>query len=108
MNYTPVILCLLGLAGVLLHNLVKLDTINRRAKGKVNFAQYIALEKFTILISLIIVVIGAFFLQHEMTQLEAVAKYLGFGFLTLGYFAQSVLVKLMGGASKYIDRTGGQ
>lgn len=105
MNYTPVILCLLGLAGVLLHNLVKLDTINRKAKGKVNFAQYIALEKFTILISLIIVVVGAFFLQHEMAQLEAVAKYLGFGFLTLGYFAQSVLVKLMGGANKYISHT---
>lgn len=104
MTYTPIILFVIGVAGILLHHLIKMDSINRANKGRINFPEYFALEKFTFLISLIVVGLGAFFLQHEMTQFEKVAKYLGFGFLTLGYFAQSILVKLMGRAQSYISK----
>lgn len=103
MSYTPIILCLLGFVGILLHNLIKLDSLNRAGKGKVNMGQYLSMERFTIFISTIVVTVGAFFLQHELSQFEQISKYLGFGFITLGYFAQSLVVKLMGRAQKYIN-----
>lgn len=103
-GYSMWILFLLGVIGILLHNLVKLDTLNRQGAGKINFGKYIALERFTILISLIVVFVGAFFLKQELGRnFELFAKWVGIGFITLGYFATSILTKWMGGAQKYLD-----
>ena len=101
MNYTNLVLMGLGLLGVLLHNLVKINDLNKNSQGNVNLAQYLKLERFSILIS-IIVVGCCVMVKGEIKQLEAASKFLGIGFVALGYMAQSVLVNIMGKASKVI------
>lgn len=103
-GYSMWVLFLLGIAGILLHNILKLDTLNRQGAGKINFGKYIALERFTILASLIVVFLGAFFLKKELGQnFELFTNWVGIGFITLGYFATSILTRWMGAAQKYLD-----
>ena len=97
MNYTNLTLVLLGLTGILLHNLIKLNDINRANDGNVNILKYWRLERFSILIS-VIVVIGALIAKTEIAQLEQVGKWLGLSFVAIGYMAQSIVVKFMGKA----------
>jgi hypothetical protein len=101
--YTPILLAALGMIGILLHNLVKLDSLNRAANGKVNFWAYIAVERFSIIIS-ILVVIGATITSQEVQELARAGKWLGVGFIAIGYLAQSILVKLMGTAQRYLNK----
>ncbi|HEU4608697.1 MAG TPA: hypothetical protein VFS31_11355 [Chitinophagaceae bacterium] len=102
--YAPAILFILGCIGVLLHNLIKLNQLNRANDGTVNLGKYFALERFTIIISLIVVGSSAFILNHEISQMDKMVKFLGVGYITLGYFAQSILVVTMGRAQKYIEK----
>ena len=105
MDYTQFTLFGLGMFGILLHNLIKLNQINRKNKGVVNYAAYIALEKFTIIISVCVVFI-ALIAQHEIKQLEGVGKWLGLAFFTIGYSAQSIVVSLMSKTDEFIkDKT---
>ena len=92
----------LGLLGVLLHNLVKLNDLNKECQGHLDFGQYFRLEWISILIS-VIVVIGATEVSQEIVQLEQAGKWLGFGFIAVGYLAQSLLVKVMGKAQAFMD-----
>lgn len=101
--YTPIVLAALGMIGILLHNLVKLDSLNRAANGKVNFWAYLAVERFSIIIS-ILVVAAATVTSHEVKELANAGKWLGGGFVAIGYLAQSILVKLMGNAQKYLNK----
>lgn len=103
MNYTPFILFFLGLLGILLHNLIKIDSLNRAAKGDLNFKQYIKLEWPTIIISVIVVGI-ALIAQREINQLAIVGKYLGLAFVAIGYMAQSILVSYMGRAENFLNQ----
>lgn len=103
-TYSTFILCFLGMIGIVLHNLVKIDSLNRKGQGSINLRQYFLVEWVTILISVIVVCLGAFFLQKELKQyFEMFTKYVGIGFLFFGYFAQSLLVKAAGKGEKYID-----
>ena len=101
-NYHIITLVAFGLLGVLLHNLVKLDSINRQSDGKVNLLKYFALERFSIFISIIVVVCAAMASQ-EIKELKLAGNYLGLGFISIGYLAQSILVKAMGKVSKNIN-----
>lgn len=107
MNYTNLTLVLLGLTGILLHNLIKLNDINRANDGNVNILKYWRLERFSILIS-VIVVIGALIAKTEIAQLEQVGKWLGLSFVAIGYMAQSIVVKFMGKAQKFVDNQSNQ
>jgi len=100
-NYTQAALLVFGIAGILLHNLIKLDTINKKEGPSFSFWKYLKTERFSILISLIIVAV-AVVASQEIKQLELVGKWLGLGFLAIGYMGQSILVKYMGKASKAI------
>ena len=102
MNYTPLVLFGLGLLGVLLHNLVKMDQINRKYDGLLNFRKYFMLERFSITISVCIVIVGLL-IRSEVKQLESVGKWLGVSFFTLGYMAQSILAAYMGKAEKTVN-----
>lgn len=103
MEYTNIILGGAGLIGIVLHNLIKLDSINRSNDGHVNFSKYMALERFSILISLFVVA-ACVMASHEIKQLQIAGNYLALGFVAIGYLAQSILVKYMGKAQKFVNR----
>lgn len=102
MEYTPFILASLGILGILLHNLVKMDSINRAAAGRINLKQYLLMERFSILISIGFVA-GCVAISHEIKELYNAGKWLGAGFFAIGYLAQSILVKMMGKAQKKLN-----
>lgn len=103
MNYTNITLFGLGLLGILLHNLVELNKLNKASKGSLNIKQYLKLESYSIAISIVVIVV-ALVIKHEITQLEAAGKWLGLAFMTIGYMGQSLLVFVMGKANKVIDK----
>lgn len=103
MTYTPLILGGLGLAGILLHNLVQLAKINKATNGDANLMQYWKLEKYSILIAVLMV--GASILMiNELTQIEYFANWKGIGMIAIGYMGQSLLVFVMGVADKKIGK----
>jgi len=102
MTYTLYILFALGLLGILLHNLIKMDSLNRKSKGNLNLRQYLALEWISILISVVVVVV-ALIAQTEIKQLSVVGNYLGLAFVAIGYMAQSIVVSYMGKAEKFLQ-----
>jgi len=102
MDYSPFILGVLGVLGILLHNLVKMNDINKKAKGSFNFGQYLAIERFSIMISLIVVVV-CLITYNDIKQLHDLGVKGGLGFFTIGYMSQSLLVKFTGKAEKFIS-----
>ena len=103
MNYTNLTLYGLGLLGILLHNLVELNKINRKNKGTVRLGEYFKIERFSILISVIVCGV-CLIIKAEITQLEQVGKWLGLAFIAIGYMGQSLLVFAMGKANKVIEK----
>lgn len=102
MNYTPFILFGLGLFGIVIHNLVKMNEINKQVAGNFNYRQYLAMEKFSIALSICVVVVGVI-IRTEIKQLENAGNWLGLAFVTIGYMAQSIIISFMGRAQKVID-----
>ena len=102
MNYTNVVLFGLGILGVLLHNLIELNKLNRAHSGNIKIMEYLKIERFTIYISIIVVFV-ALLVKQEITQLEQVGKWLGVAFVAIGYMGQSLLIFTMGKASKVIN-----
>jgi uncharacterized protein YybS (DUF2232 family) len=103
MNYTNFTLYGLGVLGILLHNLVELNKLNKASVGNLNIKQYFKIESFSIVISLIICFV-ALLVKTEIQQLEQVGKWLGLAFMSIGYMGQSLLIFVMGKASKVIDK----
>lgn len=103
MNYTHITLFALGLLGILLHNLVELNKLNRASVGSLKIREYLRLERFSILISVIVVAV-CLIIKTEITQLELAGKWLGLAFISVGYMGQSLLVFVMGKANKVIDK----
>ena len=101
MNYTNFMLFGLGLLGVLLHNLIELNKVNRATKGNIKIGEYFKLEIFSIFISVIVVFVGVL-VKHEIQQLEQIGGWLGVAFVAIGYMGQSLLIFVMGKASKKI------
>lgn len=102
MTYTTLILALLGLFGILLHNLIKLNQINRKLKGEINLGNYLKMERFTIIISICVIII-ALIAQQEIKQLELVGKWLGLAYVAIGYTAQSLVIAMAGKTEKIIE-----
>jgi hypothetical protein len=100
-GYTPLILFLLGAIGILLHNLVELNKVNKATKGNANIWKYLKLEVYSIIISVIMVIAGVITSQ-EIKSLQSAGKMLGLAFIAIGYMGQSLLVVFMGRAEKSI------
>ena len=101
MTYTPLILFGLGIFGVLFHNLIKLNSINRKNKGIVNWHEYFALERFTILIS--IAFVGFLVVvKNEFMEVEYINKWVGTSFGLAGYLAQSLIVSFTSSTEQFI------
>lgn len=101
-NYTNTVLFLLGVLGILLHNLIEMNKINRANGGNINIAKYLKIERFTIIISLMVVFV-AILIKQEIKQIEAAGKWMGIAFIAIGYMGQSLLIFAMGKAGKVID-----
>ena len=102
MDYTTYTLAALGLLGILIHNLVKMNSINRAAEGNINIWKYFRIEMFSILISVCVVIV-ALIARNEVKQLQQVGSWLGLSFVAIGYMAQSIVVSFMGKAQKFMD-----
>ncbi len=102
MNYTLLTLAALGLFGIMIHNLVKLNEINRKSEGTINMLKYWKIERFSILLSVCVVAV-ALLARTEIAQLREVGNWLGLAFVALGYMAQSIVVSFGNKAQKYID-----
>ena len=98
-----IVLCLAGgMFGILVHNLIKLDKINRKSQGELNLGQYLKLERFAILISICVVII-ALIAQQEIKGLALVGKALILSYFAIGYMAQSIVVSYMGRAENFLN-----
>lgn len=102
MSYTNPFLFALGVLGILIHNFIKMDELNRKADGEFKLGQFIKLERFSILISLSLVTV-ALIAKSEVAQLDRVGKWLGLAFVAIGYMAQSIIYKFKGKAEKFLD-----
>lgn len=103
MEYTSITLFGLGLVGVLAHNLIKMNEINRQMEGNIDLLKYFKLERFSIILS-VIVVGAAVVVSNEVKELTQAGKWLGIGFIAIGYMAQSIMVALGGKAQKIIGK----
>ena len=102
MDYTNITLLGLGILGILMHNLLNLNKINKAAKGNINLLQYLKIEVYGILLSICVIFV-CLIVKTEIQQLNAVGKWLGLSFVTVGYMAQSLVITFMGRAAKIID-----
>jgi len=100
MAYKDLSLILLGVAGILLHSLVKISQLKKEGKS-FNRRKYFENEWPTMCISLLMVVI-ANYCKHEVKKLDIAGNYLGLGFVALGYMGQSILITFIGTAQKKI------
>lgn len=103
MTYTNIMLIAIGLVGILLHNLVELNKLNKASKGNFKLFEYLKMEVFSILISVVVVCVSVM-IKAEIKQLEQVGKWLGLAFISIGYMGQSLLIFVMGKANKVIDK----
>lgn len=101
-NYTNLVLLAFGLLGVLLHNLVEMNKLNKASNCTFKIKDYFKLEVFSILISVIVVVVSVMASQ-EIKQLEYFGKWLGLGFMAIGYMGQSLLIWWIGKANKIVN-----
>lgn len=104
MDYSVITLAALGVFGVLIHNLVKLNELNKKLEGNINLWSYLKLERFAIILSLCVVAV-ALIVRSEVKQLEQVGNWLGIAFVAIGYMAQSIIVTIMGRGQKFLDNS---
>lgn len=102
MDYTLVTLAALGLFGILIHNLVKLNSLNREQKGEINIFKYWKIERFSIILSVCVVAV-CLLVRTEIKQLESVGNWLGLAFVAIGYMAQSIVVSFSNKAQQFIE-----
>lgn len=103
MNYTPFILGLLGISGILFHNLIQLYKINKKTDGKASIFKYLRIEIYSILIALLMVFVSIVVLD-ELNQISYFSSYRGLGFIAIGYMGQSLLVFFIGKAEKVMGK----
>ena len=103
MEYTNYILFALGFLGILMHNLVKVESINRQTQGNFKIWPFIKLEWPSIFLSLCVVFV-CLIAKSEIKQLEAVGSWLGLSFVAIGYMAQSLIYTFIGKVQKIIDK----
>lgn len=104
MDYSIITLAALGVFGVLIHNLVKLNELNKKLEGNISLLSYLKLEIFAILLSLCVVAV-ALIVRTEVKQLEQVGNWLGIAFVAIGYMAQSIIITVMGRTQKFLDNS---
>jgi hypothetical protein len=109
MNYTPIAYFIISVFGVLTHNLVEMNKLNRAQQGNFSLKDYIKMERFSILISLVMAGLSSF-ASTEIKELDLIKKYnlFAFGscifFFLMGFFGQSILIFMTGKANKLVNK----
>ena len=98
MQYNDLLLLGMGIVGILLHNLKKINELIKAGK-EFNAAAYFKVEWASMCIAVLVVIV-AVICKKEVKQLEAAGQWLGLGFVCLGYMGQSVMVTFMGKAAE--------
>lgn len=93
----------LQLLGILIHNLVKINEINKKTNGDFKPGYFFKMEWPTIFISLCIAIV-AIIAKAEIKQLDVAGGYLGLGFVFIGYGGQSLLFKYFGRIEKKLKK----
>lgn len=102
-GYTPLILLLFGMSGILLHNLVKLNKLNKKTKGEIKLSEYWKYERFSVAIAIIMVVLAVISSQ-EIVSLKLAGNWISGAFIFIGYAGQSLLVSLIGRAENAVSK----
>lgn len=103
MEYSNYMLFAISLGGVLLHNLIKIQKLNKEAEGNFNGRKFFKLEWPTIAISVGVCIISLM-IKNDIAKLDAVSKYLGVGFFAIGFMSQSILYTVMSKAEKFVKK----
>lgn len=103
MEYQLLTLFGCGIFGILVHNLIKIDQINRKLDGGFKFSPFMRLEWPSIVISFCVVCV-ALIARTEIKQLKELGNYLMLGFFAIGYMAQSIVYHFMGKAEKKLQQ----
>lgn len=101
--YTNLILFALGVFGILIHNLIKINQVNRSLDGNFKLMPFIKLEWPSISLSLCAVFV-VLIAKHEVKQLEQVREWLGIFMVFTGYAAQSLIYATLGRAEKSLKK----
>lgn len=102
MNYQVLHLMLCGLFGILVHTLMKINSINRKSEGNFKFSKFIKIEWASIFISISIVIV-ALIARGEVQQLKEIGDYLMLGFFCIGLASQSIAYFLSNKLEKKIE-----
>lgn len=106
MQYTNLILFVCGVFGILIHNLVKINQINRKTNGGFKFKPFMQLEWPSWLLSLCVVSV-CLIAKQEIQQLEQAGKWLALFFVLSGYASQSLVYSVLGKAEKKLKENAG-
>jgi len=104
MDYTYPALLGFAIVGVLLHNLVEMNKLNKQPNYNFKLLEYIKTEIYSILISVLVSGVCVYASQ-EIKQIQQVGNWLGLAFVAIGYMGQSLLIAAMGKAQKVVDNT---
>lgn len=102
MNYTVLNLMLCGLFGILVHTLMKINSINKKTKGNFKYQYFFKVEWASILISISIVTV-ALIARSEIKELSEIGNYLMLGFFCIGLASQSIAYYLSNKLEKRIE-----
>jgi hypothetical protein len=102
MNSTILILLASGILGILTHNLMKIDKLNRRTDGCFNAKQFFKLEWASIMISFC-VVSAALIGRYQISELYNAGKWLFLAFYFIGLGAQSIAGAAAGRSERLAD-----
>lgn len=102
MEYTNLLLFVCGVLGILIHNLVKVNQINRNTNGNFAFSPFIKLEWPSIALSLCVVIV-CLIAKQEIKQLEQASKWLALFFVFSGYTSQSLVYSFLGKYEKKLN-----
>lgn len=80
---------LAGSLGIMVHTLMKINTINRRKKGKIKLKKFFAVEWPSIWISVSFLIV-AIIAREEIKQLKLIGNALLLGFFCIGLAGQCI------------------
>lgn len=99
MNYSVATLLVSGILGILSHNLIKINELNR--KNAFTASMYFRMEWPSIMLNLVLVSACVLWKHDFVTwAFDKAALPTGVAIFTIGYSGQSILLKVMGRANK--------